>query len=330
VIVIFSREDDRHAATVAGILTRDHNEAVTIFDLSLFPSSVRLSCSFSSQNDAFYFVDRDHRRIDFNAVKSFWWRRPQSLQPDPRIADARVQHFALHESLSALYGVLRCCPGLWVNDIEHDQNADYKPRQLATVRRHGLQVADTLITNDPAEARAFFERHGGEVVYKAFNQRGLIWLPTRRLNADDLIHLDTLRCAPVIFQRYVGGTRDIRVTVIGNSVFATEFLIENPACTDHRLLLGTAPCKPHQLPSEIERKVVDLVHDLKLEYGSIDLRVTPDGTYFFFEINTAGEFLYLEDRSGQPIAAAVAAHLASGRPACAGARGNGTTVPNPH
>jgi hypothetical protein len=43
--------------------------------------------------------------------------------------------------------------------------------------------------------------------------------------------------------------------------------------------------------------------------------MTAAGEYFFFELNTAGEFLYLQDRTGQPIAAAVAAHLAEGRPA---------------
>jgi len=316
VIVIFAREDDRHATAVAGILARDHDETVTIFDLSMYPSSVRLTYSLSAREEGFSFVDRDNRRIDFTSVKSFWWRRPQALQPDPRIADVRAQQFALQESLSALYGMLRCCPGLWVNDIEHDQNADYKPRQLAAVQRHGLPVADTLITNDPAEARAFFDRHGGEVVYKAFNQRGLIWLPTRRLAARDLPLLDSLQCAPVIFQRYVEGTRDIRVTVVGNSVFATEFLIEQADCVDHRLVLGSAPCGAHRLPPETEGKVVDLVRDLKLEYGSVDLRLTSDGEYFFFEINTAGEFLYLEERSGQPIAAAMAAHLAAGQPAC--------------
>jgi glutathione synthase/RimK-type ligase-like ATP-grasp enzyme len=54
---------------------------------------------------------------------------------------------------------------------------------------------------------------------------------------------------------------------------------------------------------------------LGLEYGGIDFRLTPDGQYIFFEINTAGEFLYLEDRTGQPIADTMAAHLAGGKPA---------------
>jgi hypothetical protein len=322
VIVIFSREDDRHALSVADVLTRRHNEAVTIFDLSAYPTDVRLSCRFSDGDGNLSFVDRGGRRIDFGAVRSFWWRRPQALRPDARIADTNVQYFALHESMSALYGMLRCCPGLWVNDIEHDQNADYKPRQLAAVRRHGLLLADTLITNDPDEARAFFEQHEGEVVYKSFNQRGLIWSPTRRLTASDLPHLETLQCAPVIFQRYVEGTRDIRVTAIGDTLIATEFGLDEATSVDHRLALQTAPCGEHRLPREIEAKLIDLLRDLKLEYGSIDLRLTPDGAYYFFEINTAGEFLYLQDRSGQAIAEAMAAHLAAGKPS----RGNGAAL----
>jgi RimK-like ATP-grasp domain len=314
-IVIFAREDDRHAVAVAGILERNHGKAVSIVNLSAFPALLRLGARFSPVERGGFFIDPQGRRTDFAAIESFWWRRPQALLPDPAITDAQAQQFAVQESLSALYGVLRCCPGLWVNDIEHDSNADYKPRQLAAMQRIGLPLPDTLITNDPDEARAFFDAHRGEVVYKAFNQRGLIWLPTRRLAADDLVHLDALRFAPVIFQQLIEGVRDIRVTVVGDQVFATEFAIENAGCIDHRLLLATAPCAAHRLPGAVERQALRLVRELGLEYGSIDLRMTAAGEYFFFELNTAGEFLYLEERTGQPIAAAVAAHLAAGRPA---------------
>jgi hypothetical protein len=316
VIVIFAREDDRHANAVAAILGRDHHQDTVILDLSFFPGSNRLASLFKHDRQTILFTDRRGRRIDLMAVRSFWWRRPQSLLPDPMIVDPQAQHFALQESLSALYGILRCCPGLWVNDIEHDQNADFKPRQLAAMRCLGLSVPETLITNDPDEARSFFARHEGNVIYKAFNQRGLIWLPTRRFTAADLVHLHQLPCAPVIFQRYIEGNRDIRVTVAGNAVHATEFMIEDTEHVDHRLIMGSTVCSAHYLPLPVERDVIALVRALGLEYGSVDLRLTPSGEYVFFEINTAGEFLYIEDRTGQPIAAAVAAHLASGRSAC--------------
>jgi len=56
-----------------------------------------------------------------------------------------------------------------------------------------------------------------------------------------------------------------------------------------------------------------LMRRLGLVYGAIDLRLTPDGRYVFLEINPAGQFLYVEQQTGQPIAAALAALLAAGR-----------------
>jgi len=44
-------------------------------------------------------------------------------------------------------------------------------------------------------------------------------------------------------------------------------------------------------------------------YGAIDLRLTPEGRYVFLEINPAGQFLYIEYATGQPIAAAIARKL---------------------
>ena len=35
-----------------------------------------------------------------------------------------------------------------------------KPFQLELIRRQGFSVPETLVTTDPEEARAFFERHG--------------------------------------------------------------------------------------------------------------------------------------------------------------------------
>ena len=48
---------------------------------------------------------------------------------------------------------------------------------------------------------------------------------------------------------------------------------------------------------------------LGLVYGAIDLRRTPEGDHVFLEVNTAGEFLFVEERTGQPIARAIAEWL---------------------
>ena len=46
-----------------------------------------------------------------------------------------------------------------------------------------------------------------------------------------------------------------------------------------------------------------------LIYGAIDMRLTPHGEYVFLEVNPAGQWLFIEERTGQPITAALAGYL---------------------
>ncbi len=50
---------------------------------------------------------------------------------------------------------------------------------------------------------------------------------------------------------------------------------------------------------------------LGLVYGAIDMRLQPDGTYVFLEINPAGQFLFVESVTKQPIAHRLAMSLAA-------------------
>ena len=52
---------------------------------------------------------------------------------------------------------------------------------------------------------------------------------------------------------------------------------------------------------------------LGLNYGAIDLIVTPNGEYFFLEINPVGEFFWLELCPGLPISEAIANILLKGK-----------------
>jgi hypothetical protein len=50
---------------------------------------------------------------------------------------------------------------------------------------------------------------------------------------------------------------------------------------------------------------------LGVVYGAINMQLTPDGRYIFLEINPPGEWLFIEERTGQPISEAVSEVLAS-------------------
>lgn len=314
-ILICAKQDDAHAVRVAAILRERHQAEVFIFDTSAFPNSLFLTGTFGNGSNGIFLSNYSGTAVDLSKVSSFWWRRPQLIEVDPRITDTQARSFAYHECVSALYGTLQCCDALWVNDLPNDTTADYKPYQLKVAAALGFSVPETLITNSPDVLMGFWNRHQRQLVYKAFNQRAVVWRPTRLLKEEDLALIANLQHAPVIFQPLVPGIRDVRVTVIGEHIFATEFDIEQLDDIDYRTHMMDIPCRPHQLPAELEAKIQRFMTTLGLEYGGIDFRLTPDGNYVFFEINTAGEFLYLEDRTAQPIAAAMALHLAGGRPA---------------
>jgi hypothetical protein len=55
-----------------------------------------------------------------------------------------------------------------------------------------------------------------------------------------------------------------------------------------------------QPPNDVADKLRALMRRLGLVYGAIDLRLTEDGRYVFLEINPAGQFLYVEQQTGQP------------------------------
>jgi glutathione synthase/RimK-type ligase-like ATP-grasp enzyme len=67
--------------------------------------------------------------------------------------------------------------------------------------------------------------------------------------------------------------------------------------------------RPVELPALWIRRLHDLMRHLGLVYGAIDLMRTADGDYVFLEINPAGEWLFVSERSGQPITEAMADHL---------------------
>jgi glutathione synthase/RimK-type ligase-like ATP-grasp enzyme len=312
-IVIIAKDDDEHAVAVHRLLETEHQEQVQILNTSCFPTTARLNARLCNGSPRVA-LRQENGELDLRNVKSFWWRRPQPFTLDARMTDITMRQFTYSECLTALHGTLSTCGGLWVNDIHRDDAADFKPRQLEIARLSGLRVPETLISNDPQAAMAFWNEHGGNVVYKAFNQRAIAWRPARRLVADDLQWVASVAYSPVIFQRTVPGTRDLRITVVGKEIFAAEFVLPEGGAIDCRLHLGTAPCVPHTLPLSVAEKIDVFMTDLGLEYGAIDMRLTPDNEYVFFEVNTGGEFLYVQHRTQQPIAQALAAHLARGTP----------------
>jgi glutathione synthase/RimK-type ligase-like ATP-grasp enzyme len=78
---------------------------------------------------------------------------------------------------------------------------------------------------------------------------------------------------------------------------------------DCRIDIGRAKIEAIEIPDDIEERLLELKRRLGLVYGAIDMRLTPQGDYVFFEINPGGQFMYIEAATGLAIAEAMAREL---------------------
>jgi glutathione synthase/RimK-type ligase-like ATP-grasp enzyme len=310
-IAVVSYAEDPHAVAVMAHL-RELGARVELLDLSELPDRATLAIGYPNGGaPTLEYLPEGRAPIDLRDVRAFWWRRPQVANPEA-IADPAARLFAANEWQEAIAGLWQLVDARWINDPVRDEVAARKALQLQVATEVGLAVPRTLVTSDPGRARAFLEsRPEGETVFKTFSCTHEVWRETRLVTEADVAELEAVRLAPVIFQEYVRAEVDLRITAVDGRLFTAAIHSQSTDYpVDFRMSLGQAEVEADRLPAEVEQLLLELLRRLGLVYGAIDLRRTPAGDHVFLEVNTAGEFLFVEERTGQPIARAVAEALA--------------------
>ena len=202
-------------------------------------------------------------------------------------------------------------PALVVNRPGMMASNNSKPYQAQQIRALGFAVPDTLVTTDPDAVLAFWRRHGS-VVYKS--NSGIRSIVSRLTDAHRDRLGDVARC-PTQFQKYIPGI-DLRVHVVGDRVFASEMRAASGVGTydDYRYAVRDGvqiTIRPSTLPGDIAQRCRELAAGLGLSLAGIDLRCTPSGEWFCFEVNPSPAFTFYEDATDQPIGRAIAALLAT-------------------
>lgn len=208
----------------------------------------------------------------------------------------------------ALWAWTDLCDALVVSRPEAMYRAHSKPYQEAFIRNAGFRLPDTLLTTDPDAVREFARRHPA-VVYKSM---GTVRSVVARLSAEHLNRdrLDDVVTCPTQFQEWIPGV-DHRVHVVGEEVFCTTVA---SSADDYRYPLNAmtpARIRPASLPDEWAERCRRLAASMALPFAGIDLRRTPDGDWYCFEVNPAPAFTYYEGGPNPRVARAVAKLLAS-------------------
>lgn len=304
-ILILADPKDSHALVVGRRLETNHHFAVSISD---FPTLA------TTQHRTY--IDRDGMvecwsGVNLDQVAAAWWRRPIGQKP---LTDGEEDaQFVRREWMSYLYGSLLLSGVPIINDPAKEKDAQYKATQLVAASSLGLRIPSTLASNDPAAIIDFWTTHNRDCIYKPFRQPPARFLDTRRLLPEDFVDWSAIYGAPIIVQERIAKRRDVRVNVFGSEVFAAHLdSLDEDNPLDWRTMTSRL-WKVHDLPLETSSRLVQLVAEMGLQYGCIDLVQDVNGEYVFLEINPSGQFLFIEIDTGQPLTAALADLLVSCR-----------------
>lgn len=241
------------------------------------------------------------RRVDLSALTAVYLR-PYDLAP-AREGEAARRRRVIFEQM--LVSWTRFTPALVVNRPQAMAANDSKPSQMEEIRALGFRVPETLLTTDPEAARDFWERHG-DVIYKSLSGTRSV---VSRLRPEHAARLEDVAFCPTQFQEYVPGT-DYRVHVAGDELFASEI---RSGADDYRYPgRRRVEILASSLPADVEARCKRLARAARLPVAGIDLRLTPDGEWYCFEVNPSPAFTFYEGRTGQRISRAVARFLAGG------------------
>ena len=224
------------------------------------------------------------------------------LRPGDRSAQlAPAAAGAVAKASAALMAVAATSAATVVNRPSAGRSNWSKPYQSRLIADAGFAVPDTLVTTDPAAARAFLREHQ-RIVYKSISGvRSIV----ATLDTEQEGRLAGVATGPVQFQQWIDG-RDIRVHVVGTTCFATA--VDSEA-DDYRYAGrdgAELTLAPFELPADLAGRLVAISRQMGLLVAGIDLRLTANGEWFCFEVNPSPGFTFYEEATGQPIAAAIA------------------------
>jgi glutathione synthase/RimK-type ligase-like ATP-grasp enzyme len=243
-------------------------------------------------------------------LKIAWLRKPEFNFFSGNAAGYEQEDFIASE-VKSLINTLYSIPNVkWINDPFIANRSKVKFQQLLLANQYGIKIPKTIITTQPEKAKDFFISCGEEALVKTIytgnttiggRKQGI---PSRKIGKDEFYKFyKSISLSPTQLQEYVEKDFELRITVIGEKVFAVKIdsQINEETKIDWRLHTKMNPHSIFELPLKIAKFCVNFLKDQGLVYGAMDFIVTPKDEYYFLENNPFGQYLWLEIETKIPL-----------------------------
>lgn len=308
-ILVVSQADDATADSVIEELNRRRVPVVRM-DPGDFPTD--LCVAGRLDNDGLRGNARTRTRVtDLGRVRSVYWRRPRPYAGPPGLEEQDAR-WCREEARYGLGGILASLPGAYyVNHPWRNRDAEHKPAQLATAARCGFDIPPTLLTNVETAVREFARDHGS-IIYKPLRSTDYQGADGRALT----VWVEEVDPADLsagvgqtmhLFQKRVQSVADLRVTAVGEKVFAVR--IEGSPGLDWRRHYDALSYSLIDTPPELAKSVRQYLDAFGLVFGAFDFGVDRDGRIWLYECNPNGQYAWFPEPITDKIITAVADQL---------------------
>jgi hypothetical protein len=254
--------------------------------------------------------NRDYCPEEFSNV---WYRRPERLRGH-QFEDNPEGKVALDEWAEALEAFFAHIPQpRWMNHPSANFAASHKLQQLTVATQLGFSVPRTLVTQDQNELLGFYDECDGKMIVKPMGG-GYIERPmgndsliyTNQVKKDDLSDLSNLGHSPTFFQEFVQKVIDVRITIVDGELHPVELIGFGPdgsqRCDIRRNNMDDVIYRRIAVPRHVNEALHALMKHYGMRFGAIDMAVTKNGQWIFFEVNPNGQWAWLDLVGGQDIA----------------------------
>lgn len=200
----------------------------------------------------------------------------------------------------------------WINPLLASQKAANKVYHLKIAQEVGLNIPQTIISNDATKAIKLFKYN--RVIYKTLSSfctaKAAIY--TNEIKYDQILkNKRAISMAPGIFQKYIEKQYELRVTVIGEKIFVARIdsQLRLQSTIDWRREPDASLYKFGELSIVTKNKLLTLHKSLGLIYAAYDFIVDDEGVEVFIECNPAGQWLWTHNPLGIEISRLVAEEL---------------------
>lgn len=302
VLIITHTKDNVSVDKVTEFINQAGGEAIR-FNVDRYPVDYRLTSVYNGRTWQ-VLLENGQESHSLDDITACWYRRSFNLGTGLKeMLDKEYLGPTMLEVKRTLFGMLESLPCFHIERYSVYRRLDSKEEQLRMAEKHGLKIPATCISNSPEHAKQFIDAcehvitkmQSSFAIYRGEHEHVVF---TNELTSEHLHDLDSLTLCPMTFQEKLEKKLELRVTIVGKKIFA--FSIDSQRVVNAKVdwrKEGASMIddwQPYRLPAAIEAKLLSFMADYKMNYGAIDLILTPNDEYYFLEINAAGEYFWLD------------------------------------